>query len=76
MSGVLGQGIEVGYGSKSYGFQNVLLRDQINISNETISPTSIDPLQINNRNSILDISTGLLFYNEAYWIGCSIKAFE
>jgi len=66
-------GIEVGYGSKSYGFQNVLLRDQINISNETISPTSIDPLQINNRIQFLDISTGLLFYNEAYWIGCSIK---
>lgn len=30
-------------------FQNVLLRDQINISNETISPTSIDPHQVNNR---------------------------
>lgn len=66
-------GIEVGYGSKSFGFQNLLLRDQINIASETINPTSIDPLQLNNRIHFIDISTGLLFYNENIWIGTAVK---
>ena len=35
-------GIEVGFGSKSFGFQNLVLGDQINIGNETINPISID----------------------------------
>jgi hypothetical protein len=34
-------GIEVGFGSKSFGFQNLVLGDQINIGNETINPISI-----------------------------------
>lgn len=66
-------GIEVGYGSKSFGFQNLLLRDQINISSETINPISIDPLQLNNRIHFIDISTGLLFYTENAWIGTAVK---
>ncbi len=66
-------GIEVGYGGKSFGFQNLLLRDQINISSETINPVSIDPLQLNNRIHFIDISTGLLFYTENAWIGTAVK---
>lgn len=66
-------GIEVGYGSKSFGFQNLILRDQINIDTEIINPTSIDPLQLNNRIHFIDISTGLLFYTENIWIGTTIK---
>jgi type IX secretion system PorP/SprF family membrane protein len=66
-------GIEVGYGSKSFGFQNLLLRDQINISSETINPVSIDPLQLNNRIHFIDIATGLLFYTDKVWIGTAIK---
>lgn len=66
-------GIEIGYGSKSFGFQNLILRDQINLSNETISPVSIDPLQLNNRIHFIDISTGLLFYTDNFWIGSAIK---
>lgn len=66
-------GIEIGYGSKSFGFQNLILRDQINLSNETISPVSIDPLQLNNRIHFIDISTGLLFYTDDFWIGSAIK---
>lgn len=65
--------IEVGYGSKSFGFQNLVLRDQINISNETIYPVSIDPLELSNRIHFLDISTGLLFYNNNFWIGTAFK---
>lgn len=66
-------GIEIGYGSKSFGFQNLILRDQINISTETINPISIDPLQLNNRIHFIDISTGLLFYTDNFWIGSAIK---
>jgi len=66
-------GIEIGYGSKSFGFQNLILRDQINIGNETISPISIDPLQLNNRIQFIDISTGLLFYTDFFWIGTAAK---
>ena len=66
-------GIEIGYGSKSFGFQNLILRDQINLSNETISPVNIDPLQLNNRIHFIDISTGLLFYTDNFWIGSAIK---
>lgn len=66
-------GIEIGYGSKSFGFQNVILRDQINITNETIAPQSIDPLRLNNRIHFIDISTGLLFYNNNLWFGTAIK---
>lgn len=66
-------GIEIGYGSKSFGFQNLILRDQINLSNETISPVSIDPLQLNNRIHFINISTGLLFYTDNFWIGSAIK---
>uniref|UniRef100_UPI00404737C5 type IX secretion system membrane protein PorP/SprF n=1 Tax=Flavobacterium sp. TaxID=239 RepID=UPI00404737C5 len=65
--------MEVGYGSKSFGFQNLILRDQINIDTEIINPTSIDPLQLNNRIHFIDISTGLLFYTENIWIGTAIK---
>ena len=35
--------IEIGFGNKSYGFQNLLLEDQINIGNGTINSSSIDP---------------------------------
>jgi type IX secretion system PorP/SprF family membrane protein len=66
-------GIEIGYVSKSFGFQNLILRDQINLSNETISPVSIDPLQLNNRIHFINISTGLLFYTDNFWIGSAIK---
>ncbi|ESU27071.1 hypothetical protein FLJC2902T_22490 [Flavobacterium limnosediminis JC2902] len=66
-------GIEVGYGSKSYGFQNLILRDQINIANETINPESIDPMKLNNRLHFFDMSAGLLFYNDNIWFGTSLK---
>ena len=66
-------GIEVGFGSKSFGFQNLVLGDQINIGNETINPISIDPLQVKNRLNFLDISAGLLFHNNDFWIVTSVK---
>lgn len=65
--------IEAGYGSKSYGFQNLLLEDQLNIGTGTIDPTSIDPLAVNNKVNFLDIGAGVLFNNEVCWIGASLR---
>ena len=39
-------GIEIGYGLKSYAFQNLVLADQINIGNGTINTSSIDQGQM------------------------------
>ena len=65
--------IEVGYGSKSYGFQNLVLEDQLNIGNGTVDPTSMDPLALNDRISYFDIGAGVLFNNEECWIGASLR---
>ncbi len=65
--------IEAGYGSKSYGFQNLILEDQLNIDTGIIDPTSIDPLGANNKVNYLDIGAGVLFNNEQAWIGASLR---
>lgn len=41
--------ISLGYGNKSFGFQDLLLGDQINISNGVINPISIDPILLNEK---------------------------
>lgn len=66
-------GIEIGYGSKSFGFQNLVLGDQLNIANESINPTTIDPIQLKNQIHFFNISAGLLFHTEDFWIGTSVK---
>jgi type IX secretion system PorP/SprF family membrane protein len=65
--------IEVGYGSKSYGFQNLVLEDQLNIGNGSIDPTSMDPLALNDKVNYFDIGAGVLFNNEECWIGASLR---
>lgn len=65
--------LEGGYGSKSYGFQNLILEDQLNIGNGTIDPVSSDPLALNNKVSYFDIGAGFLFNNENSWIGLSLR---
>jgi type IX secretion system PorP/SprF family membrane protein len=65
--------LEVGYGSKSYGFQNMVLEDQINIGSGTIDPTSSDPLALNNKVGYFDVGAGFLFNNEDCWIGGSLR---
>jgi type IX secretion system PorP/SprF family membrane protein len=67
-------GIEIGRGWKNFEFQGLLLEDQINIQNNTINPTSIDALFLNNDNiGFWDVSAGLLFYAKNTWIGVSAK---
>ena len=64
--------ISIGVGSKSFGFQNILLEDQINIFSGIISTTSIDPSILEDNVRFFDYSASLLFMNERSWIGATI----
>ena len=65
--------IEVGFGNKSFGFQNLILEDQININLGTIDATSIDPLRLREKVTFYDLSAGMLFNNENAWFGATLK---
>lgn len=65
--------ISVGYGMKNYGFQNLLLEDQINISGGVINTSSLDPLLLRSRRNFFDFSSSILFNNENSWIGLTVK---
>lgn len=73
--------IEVGFGSKSFNFSNLVLADQININSGTISGSTSDPYAMNANRKInfLDFTTGFVFdkkniYNDSeIWLGASIK---
>lgn len=68
-------GIEVGYGRKNFNFRSLLLEDQINSNDGSISEGTIDPsiLNYNDKIDFLDISSGLLLFNEKAWFGASLK---
>ena len=65
--------IEVGYGLKSFAFQNLLLEDQINIKTGIINASSMDPLLLNRKVNFLDVSAGMVFNTDEMWIGLSMK---
>ena len=67
--------IEVGFGTKSFNFGNLLLEDQINGNTGEIDGESIDPgvLGQNENINFFDISAGFLLDNDIGWFGASIK---
>ncbi|WP_435415353.1 PorP/SprF family type IX secretion system membrane protein [Polaribacter aestuariivivens] len=65
--------ISVGFGMKNYGFQNLLLEDQINPGNNSINTTSIDPLLLREQRTFFDFSSSILFNNENSWIGLTMR---
>ena len=73
--------IEVGFGTKSFNFGNLVLSDQININSGTINSTSSDPFAINaNRNiSFVDFTAGFVFDKKNtsndtdLWLGATVK---
>lgn len=65
-------GISFGYGLKHFNFQNLVLGDQINILDGTISPSS-DPFVENDKINFFDISVGGILYFENAWLGTSLK---
>lgn len=66
-------GISVGFGMKNYGFQNLLLEDQINLINNTINTSTIDPFLLGTQRNFFDFSSSILFNNDDSWIGLTIK---
>ncbi|MEO7976647.1 type IX secretion system membrane protein PorP/SprF [Flavobacterium sp.] len=65
--------VEVGFGIKSFAFQNLLLEDQINIGTGVINPNSIDPVLLNRKVNFFDVSAGMVFNTDEIWIGLSMK---
>tara|TARA_B100001057_G_scaffold183938_1_gene184628 strand:+ start:3258 stop:4235 length:978 start_codon:yes stop_codon:yes gene_type:complete len=65
--------ISIGYGSKDFGFQNLVLEDQINIFSGIINANSIDPINLNESVRFIDFSTSVLFNSENSWVGLSLK---
>jgi type IX secretion system PorP/SprF family membrane protein len=65
--------ISAGFGIKNYGFQNLLLEDQINLNSNSINTSSIDPLLLREKRMFFDFSSSLLFNNENSWIGLTLK---
>jgi type IX secretion system PorP/SprF family membrane protein len=65
--------ISVGFGMKNYGFQNLLLEDQINVNSSIINTSTIDPLLLRSSRNFFDFSSSLLFNNEDSWIGLTVK---
>ena len=68
-------GLEGGFGRKDFNFGNILLEDQININDGSISGSSIDPgfLRYNNKINFVDFSFGVLVDEENAWFGASLK---
>ena len=65
--------ISAGFGMKNYGFQNLLLEDQINLGSPWMNTGSIDPAVLKAQRSFIDISSSLLFNNEESWFGLTIR---
>jgi hypothetical protein len=51
--------VEVGFGFKSFSFQNLLLEDQINIRSGINNSTSIDPA-LQSKIGFFDVSAGMV----------------
>lgn len=68
-------GLEGGFGRKDFKFRNLLLEDQININDGSISGSSIDPgyLRSNNQINFVDFSFGVLVDEENAWFGAALK---
>jgi type IX secretion system PorP/SprF family membrane protein len=65
--------VSAGLGNKNYGFQNLLLEDQIDLNNNFINTSTIDPILLKAQRSFLDFSTSVLFNNEDSWVGLTLK---
>ncbi|ARV15351.1 PorP/SprF family type IX secretion system membrane protein [Polaribacter sp. SA4-12] len=65
--------ISAGFGMKNYGFQNILLEDQINLNNNSINTSTLDPLLLKSQRNFFDFNSSILFNNEDTWIGLTVK---
>ena len=68
-------GIEAGYGNKNYNFGGLLLEDQIDVNNGSVTGGTVDAMLYNYKEKIgfFDVSSGLLLYSDDFWFGASLK---
>lgn len=68
-------GIEAGYGFKNFNFSSLLLEDQINPNDGSITGGSNDSSisSLSDNIGFFDISSGLLLYSDKSWFGASLK---
>lgn len=65
--------ISAGFGTKNYGFQNLLLEDQINLNSGYVNTSTIDPILLKELRNFFDFSSSILFNNDDSWIGLTLK---
>jgi type IX secretion system PorP/SprF family membrane protein len=65
--------ISSGFGMKNYGFQNILLEDQINLNSNSINTSSIDPILLSSQKYFFDFSSSVLFNNKDSWFGLTLR---
>jgi len=65
--------ISAGFGNKNYGFQNLLLEDQINLGSSFLNTATIDPSVLRSQRSFVDVSSSILFNNEDSWVGVTVR---
>ena len=65
--------VSTGIGMKSFGFQSVLLEDQININTNTVNTGTIDPALLGQKRNFFDFSSSLLFNNDESWFGATFR---
>ena len=65
--------ISAGFGMKNYGFQNLLLEDQINLNNGSVNTSTLDPLLLREQRNFFDFNASILFNNEDSWVGLTLK---
>ena len=65
--------IAVGYGSRGFNSNGIVLEDQIDISNGIINQISSEFSRFNEKINYFDFSTGMLLNNDNFFIGTSLK---
>ncbi len=65
--------VSTGFGMKSFGFQSLVLEDQINITNNLVNTSSIDPAVLGQKRNFFDFSSSLLFNNDESWFGITMR---
>lgn len=65
--------LSFGLGLKDFGFQNLLLEDQVNLFQGVINPVSNDPSSIQGHSLFFDFGSSVMFYNDRSWVGISVN---
>lgn len=65
--------IDIGYGSRGFNSNGIVLEDQIDILNGVINQNSSESSSFNDKINYFDFSTGMLLNNDKIFIGTSLK---